>query len=120
MDKIEPFQKFEHTSSGGNVKRPKGQKKQTDFKQKERQVCHSNSSNTPQPKVTLKNLEEKGSLNTLPEVDKEFYACQEAVIDGVSISQQEESSKAEALQTKDVDMLHEMWKWFQAKKSERN
>ena len=70
--------------------------------------------------ISNKNLEEKGRSNTLPEDDEEFYACQEAVIDGVSISQQEENSTAEVLQIKTVDKVDEMWKWFQAKKSQRN
>lgn len=93
----------ENPSDRGNTKRHKGKGKKIDFKQKERHDCHSNSSKTPQPEVTSIDLEEKGSSNTLPEDDEEFHACQEAVIDGVSISQQEESSKAEALQIKDVD-----------------
>ena len=59
-------------------------------------------------------------MNTLPEDDEKFYDYQEAVIDGVSISQQEESSKAEALQIKDVDKFNEIWKWFQAKKRQQN
>ena len=49
----------ENTSARGNTKRHKGQGKQTDFKQKERHDCYSNSSNTPQPEVTSKDLEGK-------------------------------------------------------------
>ena len=51
-------------------------------------------------------------MNTLPEDDEEFYDYQEAVIDEVSISQQEENSKAEVLRIKAVDKLDEIWKWF--------
>ena len=51
-------------------------------------------------------------MNTLPEDDEEFYDYQKAVIDEVSISQQEENSKAEVLRIKAVDKLDEIWKWF--------
>ena len=59
-------------------------------------------------------------MNTLPEDDEEFYDYQKAVIDEVSISQQEENSKAEVLRIKAVDKLDEIWKWFQAKKRQQS
>ena len=79
--------------------------------------------NTLQPEVTSKDLEEKGSLSTPPEVDEEFNAHQEAVIDGVSISQKEKNSKGEVLQIKTVDKMpslgHRLWRWISSQSLEK-